>query len=794
MTQDTIDKIINIQFKYSDLVDGWKRTSAEIESAKTKLKQFQEAGDYQGIIKQKSVLKALNDELRQYNREIQNNIKEEVKASGSIDQMNARISKLTAQYKAMSDTVRKSSVGEGIAKEIASIQTEVNTANEALLNFRSNVGNYASAAKGFDPLNFQVQQLAREMPSLTISVQQFFLAISNNLPMLTDELKKAKEANKALRLEGKSTTPVFKQMISAIFSWQTALVLGITLITAYGKEIGQFIKGLFGAKEAAISMAEAQVRVNDVLAKDGFGIGDQITRLKALQRQWSDLGDDLNAKRKFIVDNKDAFDDLGVSVNNVNGAENFLVQHTDDFINALKLRAQATAANKLAVEAYEKAIIEEQKIEDKIAKGVTRTVFGAEAGDPLTVSREYTNAEKKNLMANANALYNQADAYFDLSIAKEKEAKTTLNAAGIVELANDGVSKSTERLMTLEDMQAKMRDDNAKKYASAVNKEQQSVYKGVVDAYKWMQSELDKMDKGHADEVKKQLSQRALEYQNRIKEAQLSGGDAGAAREVLSILREQLSELDRMESTYRALGYTDAEIQSMRLKAREEIQNAERGIQQEEQKTIELSARNTGRMLGSASQLAGSLSSMFEALGGEGERYAEFAKALAVFQVMLAQGEAIANAVAAGAKAPWFMLPFTIAASIAAVVAAIAQATQKVDSANMPSYASGGLITGPGTGTSDSIMARVSDGEAVMTARAVNEWGPVLSAINVSGGGNAINTSSLPQRNDGMKGMKRMMQQIMLEMPAPIVLVKDINAGQNRVRVAANLGKLGRKK
>lgn len=101
-----------------------------------------------------------------------------------------------------------------MAEQVRNMQTEVNKAEQDLLNFRSNVGNYASA---LSPLSFQVQQVARELPSLTMSAQQFFLAISNNLPMLADELKRASANNKALRAEGKMTIPVFRQVISTIF-------------------------------------------------------------------------------------------------------------------------------------------------------------------------------------------------------------------------------------------------------------------------------------------------------------------------------------------------------------------------------------------------------------------------------------------------------------------------------------------------------------------------------------------------------------------------------------------------
>ena len=226
-----------------------------------------------------------------------------------------------------------------------------------------------------------------------------------------------------------------------------------------------------------------------------------------------------------------------------------------------------------------------------------------------------------------------------------------------------------------------------------------------------------------------------------------------------------------------------------------QIANAEQSIAREQDRTAQEAARQTAQTLSGLSGMTGAFSAMFEALGGEGERYAEFAKALAIFEVALQQAQAIAGAVANAAKysIPW-LLPVQIASSIAAVVAAIAQATQATDSAQTPKYASGGLVTGPGTGTSDSIPAMLSNGEAVMTAQAVNDWGAMLSAMNVASGGNAIQVSNLPQRNDGMKGMERMMERALMNMPAPIVSVVDFNKGQKRVKVQNSLGKLGRKK
>lgn len=788
MAQDTIDKIINIQFRYSDLIKGWEAASTAIDTAKAKLQKFKEAGDSEGVAKQAQIIKALRTEMSAYTREIQANIREEVKLNGSVENLRAGIQKLTAQYNKLSREERNNAkIGGKLSAKIREMQTELNEANASLLNFRDNVGNYASAAKGFTPLTLQVQQLAREFPSLTISAQQFFLAISNNLPMLADELTRARMANKALRAEGKATIPVFRQVISSIFSWQTALVVGITLLTAYGKEIGTWVKGLFTAKEVAISMAEAQHRVNNALVEDGYGIGEQIAKVKELQIQWKALGDDLKARKQFIVDNKDAFDDLGVKVDSVNDAENLLVTNTGAFIDALSARARAAAGMKLAAEAYEKALIEQQKVDEEIKKGYVKVFVNEEL---TTIKRPYTDAEKEELMAPVRALEAQAEAYLNVSAESQKAASEILKNAGIEEAANDKVNKKVKKGITL-----------AEQRAQAVKAARESIVKDITAIGNALDKELaDAFKAGDSDITKgfkSQLEEQARKYQNRLTEATLSGGSLGAAKETIAIAKEQLAQLDDIasnEELINRLGWDDVELQRQRLDLRMQIAHAEQSIAREQDRTAQEAARQTAQTFGELSGMTGAFSAMFDALGGEGERYAEFAKTLAVFQVVLAQAEAIANAVASSAKAPWFMLPITIASSIATVVAAIAQATQITDSAETPKYASGGLVTGPGSGTSDSIPAMLSNGEAVMTAQAVNDWGAMLSAMNVASGGNDIQVSNLPQRNDGMRGMKAMIREAMLEMPAPIVSVVDINKGQKRVKVQNSLGKLGRKK
>lgn len=132
------------------------------------------------------------------------------------------------------------------------------------------------------------------------------------------------------------------------------------------------------------------------------------------------------------------------------------------------------------------------------------------------------------------------------------------------------------------------------------------------------------------------MQDQELKFRNRINEAQIEGGDLGAAREMLEIYKEQIVQINKLEDAYRAAGYTDEEIQARRIAAR-------KGVQQAEQNIADIQLKTTHQALGAAAQVAGGFSAMFDALGGEGERYAEFSKALAIFEVALQQAQAIAE-------------------------------------------------------------------------------------------------------------------------------------------------------
>ena len=224
--------------------------------------------------RQSALLKQRHTELmaqnQQYSALIKNHSTAIISASGSYYEMNAAMLELQKRYKALSEADRESSIGKSLITQANALNDKLKEIDSKFGNYQRNVGNYASSWNG---LNVQTQQLLRELPSLTMSFNQFFLAISNNLPMFADELKRASEEFKSLKAQGKDAVPVWKQLLGSLFSWQSALVIGITLLSAYGNEVIGWVASLFKGKKALEETTSAYKQLEDARRK---GISDSV--------------------------------------------------------------------------------------------------------------------------------------------------------------------------------------------------------------------------------------------------------------------------------------------------------------------------------------------------------------------------------------------------------------------------------------------------------------------------------------------------------------------------------------
>lgn len=372
-------------------------------------------------------------------------------------------------------------------------------------------------APKLDNVRMSIQQIARELPSLAMGPQMFFLAISNNIPMFTEALSSARKEYEELTKAGKKATPVWKQVLSSLFSWQTALAALITLSVVYGKEIGGWVKSLFGVKDAALSAAKAQEKVNESFRNSSSDVAEQVTLVRSLSERWKELGDNMSDKKQFITENKKEFGKLGVEVGNVNDAENLLVDNTDVFIGAMILRAEAAAAFKLATEQTEKALKKQNEIEERRKKGPTfwdrfRANFFSSASGSATYTRQADAPTAEQLRENdisaleeeQKAAEDTAKSYMDLFLARTKEWKERLKSAGIKE--DDGrETKDTGK--SARDYQDELADARIraqqKLEAARISVMREGVRKRQALARQELDESLAQIDKEERDTLKK---------------------------------------------------------------------------------------------------------------------------------------------------------------------------------------------------------------------------------------------------------------------------------------------------
>lgn len=361
---------------------------------------------------------------------------------GSYNQLAAQYELNKIKLNAMSHEERyATAVGKDLEEQTLNLYKQMVRMQEATGNHRLSVGNYKLAWNG---LGNAMNQVIRELPSAAMGINTFFLAISNNIPVLIDEIDRVRQKNKLLAAEGKATTSVVKTITGAIFSWQTALVLCLTALSMHGKAIIDWISTVINGVKAASSYTELLETMNKELENGAGSYGKNMVSLRRLSDEWKKLTTQ-KEQLQWIRDNKTEFDQLDISVRNVSDAENIFVNNTDAMITALKLRAKAAAAHAAAVKKYEEAFLKQQQAEVERQKkpSAGESVLGALFLDPswmpgsLAGQKDKSRAEIVHeaniakLDKESKAAEADADALYKLGEARLKEAQDALDAAGI---------------------------------------------------------------------------------------------------------------------------------------------------------------------------------------------------------------------------------------------------------------------------------------------------------------------------------------------------------------------------
>lgn len=532
------DVFVEQQLKVKGLSDEIKKLNKSYLSLSDADKNSQKGSNILTDLKEKTRQHALeNEALKRLRKEYSDNIKIEGAASDSLVALRKQLSLLNAEYDRLSATDRKATVGTNLQKQIQALNTEISSAEQATGRYQRNVGNYASSWNG---LSVSVQQVARELPSLAVGWNTFFLAISNNLPMLADELKKAAAEYKAFKMavaagnnDVAKVAPVWKQLITSIFSWQTALVAAITLLSVYGKDIIEWTKNLLGADTAQKRLNESLKEFNNLQSNASEKTLEEISKLNLLYGISQNIALSIDVRKKAVEK---------------------LLQMYPDYLQNLSeeaiLAGKANEAYKLLVENIQN-IASLKLIEDQRAKS-------AEA---------LTEAKKKemDLQSKINALMKENKAGNEEELVKNAFAFSRNYGNYIKNLINSRNSAQKAQKTILDDIK-KWSDQYANILGKSSNIEQLDVLFRDMKEYQVYKETIDQLNRSLSlSEITQE------EYNRRINEAK---GELIAAADAANIGG---SALEKMRDEYVAfnkasIGKEQTEKQKKEAEKQKQVQ------------------------------------------------------------------------------------------------------------------------------------------------------------------------------------------------------------------------------
>lgn len=288
--------------------------------------------------------------LSEVRQTLMNNAKLDNAATTSMNGLSQSLSRMRIAYRELTEEERNSPFGKALLTSIQQSDAKIKELDATIGNHQRNVGNYIS---GWNGLNMSVQQIVRELPSATMGLNMFFLAISNNLPILTDEIKRAKAANDELKKSGETGIPVWKQLVSSLFSWQTAMMVGITLLSMYGKDIAEWVKGLFNAKDGIDYLRKSQEDLSATTVAARKEAVSETAKLNVLRTAIEDTTLSTDARRAALKKIRDEypgyfkdFKDEEILAKKASSAYRTL---TADILAAAKARAYERRIEMLAV-------------------------------------------------------------------------------------------------------------------------------------------------------------------------------------------------------------------------------------------------------------------------------------------------------------------------------------------------------------------------------------------------------------------------------------------------------------
>ena len=759
------NKAVSAISEYNRLIDEQKAKQMQLAKAYQEGK-ISQADYYKAMAQSKEVTKTYSRQVQELSKEIQNNIKMDTEKQGSLRALRAELSNVTKQYDELSEEERRAAKGLELQSKINAITASLKSSEQETGRFYRNVGNYANGfVEAFTRMGGSMGGLQGPIGK----VKNGFMAISST-PIITvlgalvaiiqkvvQNLKSSEESMNAvtvalapLNAGSRLLTNVMQKLgegIVWVVDKLTRLAEKFNLMSESMKTEQQLVKDSINLqkqeRELVVKNAESSLKVSQLRAKAADKLNyTEAERIGYLKEAIAEEESIAKREKEVAAERYRILEEQSKLAKNSKEENDELARAKADMINAEKsyydksreLQAQITEAT-TAARAKEKERIDKER--QALAELAEARVNIMQEGLDKEIALEEANHEKRlaelrdrlkteqNLSETARAAINQQ---IELEEQRHAQKMAQLDIQAVnerleqeqrtLELRLGTAIKGSEEEFKLKQQQLQtqmeMELQNVK-----LTEEQKAL---IRENYQKKEAQLTEERNARILEASRQ------EYENQIAEMALRGENTLQLE--LQMLQAELDSLHQLE------GESDAEFRARQLAAMKEVADKKKEIAD-----YEISIEQT--KYEAISQITGGLRSVLEAFGEENKAAAKAAKVLALAEIAINTGKAIAAGVAQSQSVPFPANIAAVATTITTVLTNIASAISTVKSAK---FATGGQVSGPGTATSDSIPARLSNGESVINARSTAMFGPLLSSLNQAGGGVAFNPAAGGQR------------------------------------------------
>lgn len=430
--------------------------------------------------------------------------------AGSYNALSAQYELNKIKLNALSqEYLENTEAGKRLVKETAEIYAAMDKYQKSTGKHTLSVGNYKQA---FDGLGFSISQVARELPSLAISTNTFFLAISNNIPMVIDEIQKLRAANEAAAKAGEAQVSITGKLVKSLFSFNTVMVLILTAFSIWGKDIINWIGSLFTGKKKTEALTRSIKHMADVMQDARLETAKETTKLNVLYKTATNNAKSTNERTKAVKALKKEYPEY---FKNLSDEE-------------IKMGKATKAYNNLS-----KAIVENAKARAALDK-ITE------------LQKQFIDEDQKRI----GALVKQTEAQKKLSLAEKEASKTTTSFTLVsnreASVTYTGTAKTALKLKKAVADYGEQAEKSSKKQKE-LTKTIENLTKLVnVDAYTGGKEAKEQKEK--YDLTKKYEESRiALIIDARVKE---ENEIREAARKELSELKKKTTEQQRVTQMY----------------------------------------------------------------------------------------------------------------------------------------------------------------------------------------------------------------------------------------------------